>query len=48
LSYSAGAATIEALVAIRGSESFFAVDQRIAKGEKFVDAFKKFKIESER
>jgi len=41
LSYSAGAATIEALVAISGSESFFAVDQRIAKGEKFVDAFKK-------
>lgn len=41
LAYSAGAAAIEALVAIGGSESFFAVDQRIARGEKFVDAFKK-------
>jgi hypothetical protein len=39
LSYSAGAAAIEALVAIGGSESFFAVDQRIANGEKFIDAF---------
>jgi hypothetical protein len=40
MSYSAGAAAIEALVAISGSESFFAVDQRIANGKKFVDAFK--------
>jgi hypothetical protein len=40
MSYSAGAAAIEALVAIRGSESFFAVDQRIASGMKFADAFK--------
>jgi hypothetical protein len=40
MSYSAGAASIEALVAIAGSESFFAVDQRIALGMKFVDAFK--------
>jgi hypothetical protein len=40
MSYSAGAAAIEALVAIAGSESFFAVDQRIAKGIKFIDAFK--------
>ena len=39
LSYSAGAAAIEALVATGGSESFFAVDQRIANGEKFIDAF---------
>jgi len=39
LSYSAGAAAIEALVALGGSESFFAVDQRIANGEKFIDAF---------
>ena len=39
LAYSAGAAAIEALVAIGGSESFFAVDQRIANGENFVDAF---------
>ena len=40
MSYSAGAAAIEALVAIAGSESFFAVDQRIANGMKFEDAFK--------
>ena len=40
MSYSAGAAAIEALVAIGGSESFFAVDQRIASGINFVDAFK--------
>jgi len=40
MSYSAGAAAIEVLVAIGGSESFFAVDQRIARGMKFVDAFK--------
>jgi len=40
LAYSAGTVAIEALVAISGSESFFAVDQRIAKGENFVDAFK--------
>jgi len=40
LAYSAGAAAIEALVAIAGSESFFAVDQRIASGMNFVDAFK--------
>ena len=39
LSDSAGAAAIEALVSIGGSESFFAVDQRIANGEKFIDAF---------
>jgi hypothetical protein len=39
LAYSAGAAAIEALVALGGSESFFAVDQRISNGEKFVDAF---------
>jgi hypothetical protein len=39
LAYSAGTAAIEALVAIAGSESFFAVDQRIARGKKFVDAF---------
>jgi hypothetical protein len=40
MSYSAGTAAIEALVAIAGSESFFAVDQRIANGMNFVDAFK--------
>jgi len=40
MSYSAGAAAIEVLVAIAGSESFFAVDQRIASGMKFTDAFK--------
>ena len=39
LAYSLGTATIEALVAIGGSESFFAVDQRIAGGEYFVEAF---------
>jgi hypothetical protein len=39
MSYSAGAAAIEVLVAIGGSESFFAVDQRIASGMKFVRAF---------
>ena len=39
LAYSAGAIAIEALVALGGSESFFAVDQRISNGEKFVDAF---------
>jgi hypothetical protein len=37
---SAGAAAIEALVAIGGSESFFAVDQRVGSGMNFVDAFK--------
>ena len=40
MSYSAGAAGIEALVAIGGSESFFGIDQRIAIGESFQDAFK--------
>jgi hypothetical protein len=40
LAYSVGAAAIEALVSIGGSESFFAVDQRVAKGQKFTDAFK--------
>ena len=40
LAYSAGTAAVEALVSIGGSESFFAVDQRMADGSSFEQAFK--------
>ena len=39
-SYSLGAATIEALVSVGGSESWFALHERLNLGEKMNDAFK--------